>query len=187
MIQNKNITAKRKRKVNEIDRMASDRYLRIWPNARKSDLNTDRFDHIDFWHTKDGETFGVDIKGNKLPSELWIEFKNVNGDDGWMYGKAKWIAFEIPDLGGFAIVLREELKDWAEKNVDTSEVVTQKWKAYKRVYSRSNWKAHDGKPQRDRISMITVHDLREVPSYRMVKYSTSYKHPVNKTILSLED
>lgn len=187
MIKNKNISAERKRRVNEIDRMAQDRYLRIWPDARKSNLEEDRFSHIDFWHTKNGETFGVDIKGNKLPSELWIEFKNVNGDPGWMYGKAKWIAFEIPDLGGFAVVKRDELRKWAEENVDTSSVVTHKSKAYKRVYSRSAWKAHDGRPQRDRISMITVHDLRELVSYRLVPYSTKYHHPVSKVEMSLRD
>lgn len=42
----------------------------------------------------------------------WLEFKNVHGEQGWMYGKADFIAFETPD--GFIIVDRLKLVDYAE-------------------------------------------------------------------------
>ena len=29
----------------------------------------------------------MDVKGNNLPDEVWVEFKNVEGD-GWLYGGA---------------------------------------------------------------------------------------------------
>ena len=50
--------------------------------------------HVDFWH---GDV-GVDVKGNNLPDEIWVEFINVNGKKGWLHGEAKYIAFDVPEL-----------------------------------------------------------------------------------------
>ena len=67
--------------------------------------------HIDYWlaMNPDGKKWGVDVKGNNLPDEIWVEFKNVRGNDGWLYGGATIIAFDMPEEGGFSIVDREEL------------------------------------------------------------------------------
>jgi hypothetical protein len=170
----------RKKTVNAIDKIACRRYTTIFPDAKKSSDTEDMYDHIDFWHVRDGERFGVDIKGNKLPNELWIEFQNVNGDPGWLYGKAKWIAFEIPEISGFAMVERQHLKAWAEFNIDIEDKVENPMYAYKKVYTRSAWSAYDGKPQRDLISKITLHDLREVAGFKIAKYKSEYWHPEKK-------
>ena len=76
-------------------------------------------EHIDYWlaMNPDGRKWGVDVKGNNLPDEIWVEFKNVRGNPGWLYGGAAIIAFDMPEEGGFSIVDRQELAFFCEKHV----------------------------------------------------------------------
>lgn len=46
---------------------------------------------------------------------IFIEFKNVRGDDGWVYGKAKYMAFETVE--GFILVPRSLLATLAEERI----------------------------------------------------------------------
>jgi hypothetical protein len=123
-------------------------------------------DHIDYWLAiKNGGKWGVDVKGNNLPDEIWCEFKNVAGNPGWMYGGATIIAFDMPEEGGFAIVDREELAFFCEKHVK-DEVVSDKREAYLKKYTR-----------RDRLDVITIvklHDLKSLLSYRVWQYDKEY-------------
>ena len=74
--------------------------------------------HIDKYITQDDEgelrTWSVDIKARKKTSRndsqaqddwIWIEFQNVRGNAGWLYGEADNIAFETQD--DFIIVDRK--------------------------------------------------------------------------------
>ena len=74
--------------------------------------------HIDKYITQDNEgkahTWSVDIKARKKTSRndsqaqddwIWIEFQNVRGNAGWLYGEADNIAFETQD--DFIIVDRK--------------------------------------------------------------------------------
>jgi hypothetical protein len=126
--------------------------------SRKDDMQL----HIDYWlkHGNSGK-WGVDVKGNNLPDEIWCEFKNVAGNPGWMYGGAKIIAFDMPEEGGFSIVDRVELKDYCEKNVEDVSVDS-KADAYKKKYTR--------KDRSDVITKLTLLDIRELQSYRIWKY-----------------
>lgn len=141
------------------------RYSRIFKDIRKSSRNEDIELHVDFWHGSDG----VDVKGNNLLDEIWVEFRNVHGEFGWLMGDAKWIAFEICELGGFARVEREELLDWCLCNVDFKKIVTYKRDAYKKIYQR--------KGRLDKISMLVLSDLQGLKSYEVIKYNRSYIHP----------
>ena len=76
------------------------------------------------------------MKGNNLPDEIWVEFKNVQGKPGWLYGGATIIAFDIPEEGGFSIVDREELAFFCEKHVSTSW--SNKKDAYLKKYTRKD-------------------------------------------------
>jgi hypothetical protein len=77
----------------------------------------EQYSHIDYWLSKDGSTeISVDVKARKKvkrgdtstnDSLIWVEFKSVNGGDGWLYGKADFIAFETAD--SFLIVRRSAL------------------------------------------------------------------------------
>jgi len=141
------------------------RYARIFKDIRKSTRDEDIELHVDFWHGTDG----VDVKGNNLPDEIWVEFRNVNGDLGWIMGEARWIAFEICELGGFARVERKELLDWCLCNIDFQNRVVYKRQAYRKIYQRKN--------RKDKITMIVISDLRMLKSYEVIEYNMSYVHP----------
>lgn len=86
----------------------------------------EQIDHIDFHinNTK-GEKYTVDVKARKKISRkdtdvvddvIWVEFKNVQGKNGWLYGKSNYIAFEQEK--DFLIVSRLALANLCEKLVD---------------------------------------------------------------------
>lgn len=70
---------------------------------------------------------------------IWVEFNNVNGNDGWLYGEADYIAFERKN--NFTLVNRKELVKIAEELVDLEARVSSsklaRYKAYRR-YGRSD-------------------------------------------------
>lgn len=159
----------RRRYSNATGRMAEVRFKRaaerLGFDVMKSNKKDDMYQHIDYWLSYSGRKHAVDVKGNNLPDEIWCEFKNVSGNPGWMYGNAHIIAFDMPEEGGFAIVDRQELAFWCEKNV-LDEFVKDKKDAYRRKYTR-----------RDRLDVITIVnllDLKTLESYRVWPYETDY-------------
>mgnify|MGYP000376574424 FL=1 len=87
------------------------------------------------------------------------------GNDGWMYGGATIIAFDMPEEGGFSVVDRAELASYCELNV-SDEVVINKRDAYLKKYTR-----------RDRLDVITklkLRDLKHLDSYRVWEYDKDY-------------
>lgn len=160
----------RKRYSNATGRVAEVRFVRAARRkgllVNKSSHTEDIHEHIDYWLAiKDGGKWGVDVKGNNLPDEIWCEFKNVKGNPGWMYGGATIIAFDMPEEGGFAIVDRQELAFFCEKHVST-EVVTDKREAYLKRYTR--------KDREDVITILKLHDLKSLVSYRVWEYDQAY-------------
>ncbi len=132
----------------------------------KSSHTEDIHEHIDYWLALNGtKRWGVDVKGNNLPDEIWCEFKNVAGNPGWMYGGATIIAFDMPEEGGFSIVDREELAFFCEKHVK-DEVVSNKKDAYLKKYTR--------KDRQDVITILKLHDLKSLLSYRVWSYDKRY-------------
>ena len=123
--------------------------------------------HIDYWlaMSSNGKKWGVDVKGNNLPDEIWVEFNNVQGKPGWLYGGAAIIAFDIPEEGGFSIVDREELAFFCEKHV-SDETVSNKKDAYLKRYTR--------KDRQDVISILKLHDIKNLMSYRVWLYNKDY-------------
>jgi len=83
-------------------------------------------EHIDFILARDDEPdkTAVDVKARKKVSRssngyddenVWIEFNNVRGNLGWLYGKADKIAFER--AFDFVLVDRESLREYCEATV----------------------------------------------------------------------
>lgn len=77
--------------------------------------------HIDVIATKDNLVCTFDVKARKKIARadesaqddwIYVEFKNVRGDAGWLYGKANFIAFEMSD--SFMIVHRRSLALYCE-------------------------------------------------------------------------
>ena len=143
-------------------RAAKELGFQVTKGTRKDDMHL----HIDYWlaHSGDAE-WGVDVKGNNLPDEIWCEFKNVAGNPGWMYGGAEIIAFDMPEEGGFSVVQREELKDYCEKTVE-DVFVSNKRDAYKKKYTR--------KDRADVITKLNLLDIRLLDSYRVWDYSKEF-------------
>lgn len=164
------VSNSRRRYSNATGRCAEVRFVRAARNkglnVTKSNHTEDIHDHIDYWLALSSDKkWGVDVKGNNLPDEIWCEFKNVNGNPGWMYGGATIIAFDMPEEGGFAIVDREELAFFCEKHV-SDEVVTDKRYAYLKKYTR--------KDREDVITILKLHDLKNLLSYRVWEYDKRY-------------
>ena len=164
------VSNSRRRYSNATGRCAEVRFVRAARNkglnVTKSNHTEDIHGHIDYWLALSGDKkWGVDVKGNNLPDEIWCEFKNVNGNPGWMYGGATIIAFDMPEEGGFAIGDREELAFFCEKHV-SDEVVTDKRYAY--------LKKHTRKDRKDVITILKLHDLKNLLSYRVWEYDKKY-------------
>jgi hypothetical protein len=130
--------------------------------TKKSTRDEDIHLHIDYYVTRKGrKTVSVDVKGGNHPNVIWVEFKNVRGNDGWMYGKADWIAFELPEVGGFVMVLRKELVELAEEIVEP--VFVDKKNADHKYYQR--------KDRLDVISRLWLSDIQRCKSYNVLNYA----------------
>jgi hypothetical protein len=116
--------------------------------------------HIDFILTNGkNQSFFFDIKARKKISRtsdsysddlVWIEFKNVAGNQGWLYGAADYIVFEREN--DFVLVPRENLVFLCERLVSNVIVDKSKDCLYKK-YSR--------KDRKDELSLIKMKDITE--------------------------
>ena len=164
------LSQKRRAYSGSTGRVAEVRFVRaaeeLGLTVQKSSRDDDIHRHVDYWLAYDSKgNWGVDVKGNNLPDEIWVELKNVGGNAGWLHGEAKIIAFDMPEEGGFSVVNRLELKEWVDQNVEL-EVVAHKRDAYRKLYTR--------KDRQDVITKLTLRDLRLLESYRVWKYFTDY-------------
>ena len=84
------------------DQIAVSKNLEIKNAKRRENIQK----HIDKYITDDVGTWSVDIKARKKTRRsdnnaqddwIWIEFQNVRGNTGWLYGEADCIAFETQD------------------------------------------------------------------------------------------
>lgn len=158
------ISNKRRSQSNYEGRTSESRFHQIFKDAIPSSQNENMYDHVDFWMS-DGR--GVDVKGKNHPHEIWLEIKNVQGKNGWLYGKADFIAFEMYELGGFACVDTEQLREFVAKNV--KKEYTTKDKAYLKLYRREG--------RMDTITKVTICDLTALDTFVVFPYCREYIHP----------
>lgn len=147
----------------EIGDSAQDRFARAakargWQVAESSpdeDIN----DHWDFLLSRGERKILVDVKAmkriqrsdsGKQDDLIWIELHSVRPyDNGWLYGKATHISFEMAD--GFVIVKRDELRILVESLVDYENLVESAKNAFHCIYSRG------GRP--DKLTLISKEEL----------------------------
>ena len=135
--------------------------------AVKPATGMEQFDHVDFHLTSEEEdglmTAMVDVKARKRKKRsdsyvqdewIWVEFKNVRGKDGWLYGLADFIAFETEE--SFILSFRKELVDWCESKIDLKDKVYSAEEAEYMPYTR--------KGKQDLISMIQLRDIENLPN-----------------------
>jgi hypothetical protein len=104
----------------ELIKIAEKKNVRIEKSSRHNDMK-EHFDY--FFHHRTG-TKKVEVKamkklgraGEQQDEWIWVEFKNVGGNPGWLYGKADLVAFEFKEH--FLFVDRQELADISEKLIN---------------------------------------------------------------------
>jgi hypothetical protein len=118
---------------------------------------SEQYSHIDF--TCD-VNFKVDVKSMKDPNTVWIEFKNVRGDDGWLYGEATHFAFERHSC--FLVVEKSNLISLVDSKVDMQTVVDKAEDCLYKVYSRPN--------RKDLLTKLRPTDLTLIPYFLITKF-----------------
>lgn len=124
------------------------------PNARQA-TPKEQYKHIDFF-----TYFGtIDVKSKKRIGRadadeqetiVWLEYKNVQGRDGWLVSPfVDILAFERDD--DFILVKRKELQQMADKKCDLTDMVTKSSDALYKGYTR--------KGREDLITQVKMKDL----------------------------
>lgn len=122
--------------------------------------------HVDFWCIVNGKQYGVDVKGvrknNRTDSYKddtinWIEIQNVNGDKGWLYGRAVYIAFMTNT--SILYVPTANLRDFIEKKIKGKEL----------TYIRPNdfYIPYQRKGRKDIITKVPTSDLRLISKHEV--------------------
>lgn len=143
--------------------MAENRNYKIKKATKQEDCK----DHFDYRFSKDGKELKIEVKAMKRVSRsqdsgqdewIWVEFKNVQGNLGWLYGKADYVAFELKD--SFIFVDRNDLAKLSERICDLSDFVKSPFDAQRKAYRRKN------RPD-ELVSMIHIDDILKAEN---VKY-----------------
>lgn len=132
---------------------------------------------VEHWDYKIENGSGKDLKvevkamkrrtrwgGNVQDKDIWIEFKNVGGDDGWLYGCADCLAFQC--MEGFIMVNRKRLAKLCEnligmtKDEITHEIASTRIEHYK-LYSRRD--------RKDVLTIIKKEDLLKI-NHELLSY-----------------
>lgn len=110
----------------------------------KATQKEDTQSHIDFWWNSPKKgLIGIDVKGLKKNKRSdkdfddtiqWLELLNVQGNDGWLKGKAEYIAFRTKN--SIIYVNREKLRKFAEEKIANKTVVRSTPKDFYIPYQR---------------------------------------------------
>ena len=122
-------------------------------------------EHIDFILAMDDapDKIAIDVKARKKVSRssneyddenVWIEFNNVRGDPGWLYGKADMIAFER--AWDFVLVDRESLREYCEATVSPVLV---------KSTAEAIYKSFQREGRKDIISRVPMKDIMHPYSF----------------------
>jgi hypothetical protein len=131
--------------------------------------DSNKHQHFDYIMSKDDRSLKVEVKSRKRMSRqesdvqdeyIWIELHGVRkDDDGWLYGKADLIAFELKN--SFRIVRRTDLLRLVKKLVDFNTRVEKSTEALYKLYSRSG--------RSDSLTIIKANDLLKITSLEWTK------------------
>ena len=110
---------------------------KVKPNAQvviHRGTRNDYKNHVDLEAKIDAKSLTFDVKDtNKHCNDrVWVEMVNVDGNKGWIYGKADGFLFKMKDF--WLSVSRKHLVKLTEKLVDPFDWVYDKDRAVKKVY-----------------------------------------------------
>ena len=122
-------------------------------SVEKTEDEDDIYNHIDYYLIKNGKKIGIDVKHLKDTKRAFIEFKNVRGNDGWMYGNANCICFIVGSK--YVLVYRKELLEYMATKMNIKGLpFRMRPEEYYVMYGRSG--------RKDRYAMIPPKDLLNV-------------------------
>lgn len=119
-----------------------------------------KYEHIDFF--VDG--ISVDVKGEKKENRydkditkelIWLEFKNVKGNVGWLCSDVQKIAFKIRE--SYYVFDRQTLLDFTRHFIEQG--VIYKKKKYRKLYRRLG--------QKDLITYVYLKDIIHLLEYKI--------------------
>jgi len=84
--------------------------------VRKSDLQNDKYRHIDFFIGD--KTY--DVKHRQDVNYVWLEYRNNHGGKGWLRGDATWIVMYYEQLNSFSFYKREHLLEYSKRYKKTT-------------------------------------------------------------------
>ena len=102
------------------------------------------YDYVVEFRNKNKLTYNrIEVKSMKSrsrgkpvdPNVIYLEYKNVSGGPGWIYGSSDFIAFEQPKC--FILVLTKDLVNFAEDRIKEIRLV-KKSGIFNTLYSRKN-------------------------------------------------
>lgn len=141
--------------IKEFLRLAHEKGYECVESSRHEDMHL----HFDQTLIKNGKRCKVEIKGIKrikqnnekseLTNLMWVEFLNVNGDPGWLYGTADFIAQQFRK--GFFIIKRKTLKKIAERIASKAKILP--YKKVNNLYRRRN--------RNDMVILIRLSDIEK--------------------------
>jgi hypothetical protein len=127
--------------------------------CRKSTQSQDMREHIDYFVDIGGAEMSVDVKGLKrsaISGKVLIEILNVNGDHGWLFGRAEVLAFQSES--GFILIEREKLCAYiCRKMGDVSRGLDSSLRSFSKMCSAPFWYR-----RADRMDAITHISLAEL-------------------------
>lgn len=137
-------------------------------NVEKSTKEEDIKLHVDFWWiSEEGERYGIDVKGKRkekrsdtnVSSKInWIEIQNVNGKEGWIYGKSSYIVFIVDDYALY--VPRKKLVDLVENKVKNKQILKEMPSETYVPYQRKDRKDIIVKIPNDDLIKISKHIIK---------------------------
>ena len=123
--------------------------------------------HVDFWCESNNKRYGIDVKGlrkNKRNDKdyddtiNWIELINVQGKNGWVYGKASYIAFLTKK--SLLLVSRKKLAKTIEEKINGKDIVHINPNEYYVPYQRNG--------RLDKIVKVPTADLRNIAKHEII-------------------
>ena len=128
-------------------------FASMFNNVSFANKTQDIKEHWDVSVTYDVKSLKrINRKGVPDENVHWIEFVNVRGGTGWLYGKADFFAFETLDY--WVIVSRSKLQEFIEAKCKNKE-----WTNTKELY-----KLYRREGRKDIITLVKTIDLMCIAS-----------------------
>jgi hypothetical protein len=112
----------------------------------KANLSQDMHQHIDMFVND----VPIDVKGNRYTNCIWLELINVNGKDGWLKGKSKYIVMDVIDMSSFLFFETKDLLDYCN---NIRQIANSK-NDYNMVYTRYG--------RKDQIIKVHYNDIKHL-------------------------